>query len=151
MKKFSILFLILFGLLSCASWQSNMRVITCEEPPMSIWKQMKKDIFLLTEVNDWANYHTTKVSLADKESGYIDSERLGACLKTSQLKISLLKELGIRSEEIICYARSKYTWDHSGVKVYLGGEEIFMDNGVIMEIPWEYEEVKKACYSFILP
>ena len=145
------LFFVLF-VVGCSGWQSNMRVISSNpNPPMEIWKSMPKNEFLLMEVSDWVNYHTTKVTLADKERGIIDKEKWGACKDTSDMKVTLLKELGIQAKEINCIARSKYTWNHSGVKVSLNGEEYFMDNGVIMDVPWGYEAVKKSTYDFILP
>jgi hypothetical protein len=112
---------------------------------------MPKDEFLITEVNDWWNYHTTKVTLDDKECGWIDKERWGACRNTSLNKIATFEYLGIKAEEVHCKARSKYTWSHSGVAVWLDGEKIFVDNGVITKIPWKYKEVKKWCYEYKLP
>jgi hypothetical protein len=128
-----------------------MRVLTTDTPPFEVWEKMPKDEFLLTEVNDWWNYHTTKVSLEDKESGRIDKKQWNACLNTSLNKVATFEYLGIKAEEVPCKARSKYSWSHSGVVVYLNNKKIFMDNGVVVATPWNYDDVKKWCYNFILP
>lgn len=136
MKKLliSLIFLTLIG---CAGFRSNWRVVTSDTPPVDTWKTMPKNEFLLTEVNDWVNYHIGKKS--------------GDCKINSEKKVALLKELGFDAEAIHCQARSKYEWSHSAVKVKLGDEYYLLDNGTIVDVPWKYDEVKRYCYQFILP
>lgn len=52
---------------------------------------------------------------------------------------------------IHCEARSKYNWDHAICKVYIDNKWWVVPDGRVMDIPWEYEAVKKSCYDFILP
>lgn len=133
MKKLFLLLVILcFG---CAGWQSNMRVINSNpNPPMAIWQGMEKNGFLLTEINDWVNYHGAK-----------------NCRSNAEEKVALLKELGFEAVVIHCDSRSKYEWDHAAVLVKMKKGDIFLDNGKILDVVWKYDEVKKYCYDFILP
>jgi hypothetical protein len=88
---------------------------------------------LLTKVNDNCNYQQKN------------------CRTIAEQKMQLLTILGIKSEIVHCKSRSKYSWDHAAVKVSINGEEWFLDNGTIMDIPWKYDEVKKYCYDYELP
>ena len=92
---------------------------------------------LLTKINDDVNYATP--------------HKFGECRTAAEQKVKILTDMGIRAEVVHCEARDKYSWDHAGVKCYLDGQEWFLDNGTIMDVPWEYNAVKKACYDFILP
>uniref|UniRef100_A0A6H1ZSS5 Uncharacterized protein n=1 Tax=viral metagenome TaxID=1070528 RepID=A0A6H1ZSS5_9ZZZZ len=93
---------------------------------------------LLTKINDDVNYQAPQ-------------GKFGQCRTTAEQKVKILTDMGIKAEVVHCEARDKYSWDHAGVKVYLDGQEWFLDNGKIMDVVWEYSEVKKACYDFILP
>ena len=93
---------------------------------------------LLTKINDDVNYQAPQ-------------GKFGQCRTTAEQKVKILTDMGIKAEVVHCEARDKYSWDHAGVKATLDGQEWFLDNGTIMDVPWKYAEVKKACYDFILP
>lgn len=88
---------------------------------------------LLTKVNDDCNYPRKN------------------CREIAEQKVKVLTNMGIESTVIHCEARSKYSWDHAAVKAILDGQEWFLDNGTIIDVPWKYDEVKKYCYDFVLP
>ena len=97
---------------------------------------------LLTQVNDDVNYRT-KVATG--------INTFGNCRTTAEQKVKVLTDMGIKAELVHCSARDKYSWDHAGVKATVDGQEWFLDNGTIMDVPWKYAEVKKYCYDFMLP
>ena len=73
------------------------------------------------------------------------------CQERAEAQVAYLQDQGIKAEVVGCEARSKYSWDHAIAKAYIDGEWWVVPDGLIMDIPWEYNEVKKACYDFILP
>lgn len=93
---------------------------------------------LLTKVNDDVNYQAPQ-------------GKFGQCRTTAEQKVAILAGMGIKAEIVHCEARDKYSWDHAGVKATLDGQEWFLDNGRIMDVPWEYDEVKRWCYDYVLP
>jgi len=88
---------------------------------------------LLTKVNDDYNYRNIN------------------CRTIAEQKVLALENMGIKAEVVHCEARDKYSWDHAAVKATINGKEWFLDNGVIIDVPWDYKEVQKWCYDFILP
>ena len=87
---------------------------------------------ILSKINDDVNYNTK-----------------GNCRAIAERKVEVLKQKGIKAEIIHCDSRSKYEPDHAIVKATIDGKEYTMDS--IDPVVWEYEEVKKATYDYILP
>lgn len=75
----------------------------------------------------------------------------GNCRVVAERQVEYLKGLGYDAEVVHCDARSKYEWDHAIAKCFIGGEWWVVPDGLVMDIPWEYDGVKKACYDYILP
>ncbi len=93
---------------------------------------------LLTKINDDVNYQASQ-------------NKFGQCRTIAEQKVAILTGMGIKAEVVHCEARNKYSWDHAAVKATLDGQGWLLDNGVIMDVPWEYNSVKRWCYDFILP
>jgi hypothetical protein len=88
---------------------------------------------LLTKINDDCNYRSKN------------------CRTIADQKVAILTNMGIKAEVVHCEARDTYEWDHATVKATIEGQEWILDNGMIIDVPWKYSEVKKYCYDFILP
>jgi hypothetical protein len=75
----------------------------------------------------------------------------GNCRVIAEKQVEYLKGLGYQAEVVHCEARDRYSWDHAICKVYIDNKWWIVPDGLVMDIPWEYNEVKKYCYDFILP
>lgn len=75
----------------------------------------------------------------------------GNCVSVAEKQCAYLNSQGIKAETVYCFARDKYKRSHRICKAYINNQWWIVPDGLVMDIPWEYDEVKKYCYDFILP